>query len=106
MLQSELQKELEELSRERDAYIAFERGIVSATGSRRSEDEGLGEYDVVGDEDEWEALTRRQAELGDEEERLRKVLEEKEKELAIVVEEEHRMRAQEEEVDRQEEECA
>lgn len=116
MLQVELQKEVEELSRERDAYIQFERGILrnreevkngSSSKRRKSdtEDQGLGEYDIEGDEEEWEELLRERAELEGEEARLLKVLEEKEKQLAEVKEDEKRAKEEEKEVERQETEC-
>ena len=122
MLQTGLQKELEELSRERDAYINFERGILrnqedlknrkSGEGSKRrrksnsqgegEEEKGLGEFDLEGDEVEWEELTRRRGELQSEEEKLIRILEEKEKELAAAKEEEKRVKEEEKEVERQE----
>ncbi|ORY23210.1 autophagy protein Apg6-domain-containing protein [Naematelia encephala] len=109
MLQSELQTQLEELKRERDAYISFEQNIVRnretlRKGRQKEEDEGLGEYDIEGTEEEWDELIRRKAELAEEEDRLRATLREKEKELAQVREEEERVRLEEEEMDRQEEE--
>lgn len=120
MLQTGLQKELEELSRERDAYINFERGILrnqedlkkrkSGEGIKRrrkstsqvGEEEGLAEFDLEGDQVEWEELTRRRGELETEEERLIRILEEKEKELATAKEEEKRVKEEEKEVERQE----
>jgi beclin 1 len=61
LLQSELQKELEELSRERDAYIAFERGVLRDRENLRAdrnkaEDGSLGEYDIEG---RWISKRRR-----------------------------------------------
>jgi hypothetical protein len=124
LLQTGLQKELEELSRERDAYINFERGILrnqeqmkkglKVEGSRKrrkstssnlsgkGEEQGLGEFDLEGDEEEWEELTRRRRELESEEERLIRILEGKEKELATAKEEEKRANEEEKEVERQE----
>ena len=118
MLQTGLQKELEELSRERDAYINFERGISrnqedlksrkgANVGSKRrkssdNRSEGLGEFDLEGDEEEWDDLTRRRGELESEEERLIRMLEGKEKELAAAKEEEKRAKEEEKEVERQE----
>ncbi len=110
LLQSGLQKQLEELSRERDAYIAFERDILrnreDLTGGRKKssgkEEEGLGESDIEGTQDEWESFVRRKKELESEEERLRKVLEEKERELDGVRAEEERVKREEEEVEREE----
>lgn len=102
MLQVELQKELEELSRERDAYIHFEKGIM-----RNREDikgkrtvEGLGEHDLEGDEEEWQDLTKRVKELEGEEVRLRKVLAERERELDKRRKEEQEIAEEEREVDR------
>lgn len=104
MLQAELQKELEELSRERDAYIHFEKGILrnreDVKGKRRQSVEGLGEHDLEGDEDEWQDLTKRVSELEDEEAKLRKVLAEKERELEQRRKEEDEMAEEEREVDR------
>jgi len=104
MLQAELQKELEELSRERDAYIHFEKGILrnreDIKGKRRQSVEGLGEHDLEGDEDEWQDLTKRVSELEDEEAKLRKVLAEKERELEQRRKEEDEMAQEEREVDR------
>ena len=116
-LQSELQKQLEELSRERDAYIAFERGIIRNREERRSgrrksrdirgedeEDTELGEHDIEGTEEEWYELVRRKKDLEKEEVELRKLLEEKERELEGVRREEERVKAEEAEMDRQEQE--
>lgn len=104
MLQVELQKELEELSRERDAYIHFEKGILrnreDIKGKRRHFTEGLGEHDIEGDEDEWQDLTKRVTELEDEEVKLRKELAEREKELEERRKEEREMAEEEREVDR------
>ena len=104
MLQVELQKELEELSRERDAYINFEKGILrnreDMKGKRRQSTEGLGEYDLEGDEDEWQDLTKRVTELDEEEAKLRKVLAEKEQELEDRRKKEQQMDDKEREVDR------
>jgi beclin 1 len=104
MLQAELQKELEEISRERDAYIHFEKGILrnreDIKGKRRQSVEGLGEHDLEGDEDEWQDLTKRVTELEDEEVKLRKVLAERERELEQRRKEEQEMADEEREVDR------
>jgi beclin 1 len=104
MLQAELQKELEEISRERDAYIHFEKGILrnreDIKGKRRQSVEGLGEHDLEGDEDEWQELTKRVSELEDEEVKLRKVLAERERELEQRRKEEQDMAEEEREVDR------
>jgi beclin 1 len=104
MLQAELQKELEELSRERDAYINFEKGILrnreDVKGKRRESVEGLGEHDIEGDEDEWQDLTKRVTELEDEEVKLRKVLAERERELEQRRKEEQEMAEEAKEVDR------
>jgi beclin 1 len=104
MLQAELQKELEEISRERDAYIHFEKGILrnreDIKGKRRQSVEGLGEHDLEGDEDEWQDLTKRVTELEDEEVKLRKVLAERERELEQRRKEEQEIADEEREVDR------
>jgi len=104
MLQAELQKELEEISRERDAYIHFEKGILrnreDIKGKRRQSVEGLGEHDIEGDEDEWQELTQRVTELEGEEVKLRKVLAERERELEQRRKEEQEMAEEEREVDR------
>jgi len=99
LLQSELQKQLEELSRERDAYLDFEKGILRnrdnlAKGRKKEvgDGDGLGEDDIEGTKDEWEALMRRKKESQEEEGRLRKVLEEREKELELVRAEEERVK--------------
>ena len=108
MIQVELQKELEELSRERDAYIHFEKGILrnreDIKGKRRKSVEGLAEHDLEGDEDEWQDLTKRVAELEEEEVKLRKVLAEKERELGERRKEEEEIAEEEREVDRLEKE--
>ncbi|RSH92846.1 autophagy protein 6 [Saitozyma podzolica] len=108
LLQSELQKELEELSRERDAYIAFERGILRNRENLRAdrnkaEDGSLGEYDIEGTEDEWAALIRRKKDLEAEETALRKRLEEREKEVAAVKVGDERARKEEEDISEAEE---
>jgi beclin 1 len=104
MIQAELQKELEEISRERDAYIHFEKGILrnreDIKGKRRQSVEGLGEHDLEGDEDEWQDLTKRVTELEDEEVKLRKVLAERERELEQRRKEEQEIADEEREVDR------
>ncbi|WVW82365.1 hypothetical protein I302_104372 [Kwoniella bestiolae CBS 10118] len=118
LLTTEFQHLAEELTRERDAYIGFEKDVQrnrerltsgssrrSQSRSRRTDDgepEGLGENDVEGTEDEWAELNRRKRELEDEEEKLRLVLEERERELEVVEEEERRVRRDEEEVEREE----
>ncbi|WWC58672.1 uncharacterized protein I303_101216 [Kwoniella dejecticola CBS 10117] len=115
LLTTEFQKMAEELTRERDAYINFEKEIQrhrekqssgrSKSRSRikeREEGEGLGEYDLEGDEDEWQELIKRKKELEEEEDRLRSVLEEREKELEKVQKEEERVKRDEEEVEREE----
>lgn len=116
MLQVELQKELEELSRERDAYINFERGILrnreeiksGSKAKRRKSVEndeagmGLGEYDLEGDEDEWRDLSAERDKLEAEEARLMRILEEKERQLDAVREEEQHVKEEEKEVERQE----
>lgn len=116
-MQLELQKELEELSRERDAYIEFQRGIVrnreglgkkgrrkSTPGSAGRDESGLEGYDVEGTDDEWDELQRRKKELIKEEDKLRKMLAEKEKELDAAKREEARVKQEEEQMDKDEEE--
>ncbi|KAK4688335.1 beclin, partial [Tremellales sp. Uapishka_1] len=103
LLQSQLQSQLDELAREREAYIAFEQGILKNRDGRKKKSEGgLGEHDIVGTEEEWEYLTKRKEGLRSEEEELRKILEEKENELKGVREEEDRVRKEEEEMNREE----
>ena len=114
LLQSELQKQLEELGRERDAYIAFERGITRNRDLLRKgrrpkdpdveDDSDLGEYDIEGTDAEWEQLIRRKKELAKEEEGLIKELEQYEKELEEVKREEEQVKEQEAELERQENE--
>jgi beclin 1 len=94
LLQSELQKELEELSRERDAYIAFERGVLRDRENLRAD---------RNKEDEWAALIRRKKDLEAEETALRKRLEEREKEVAAVKVEDERARKEEEDISEAEE---
>ena len=112
LLQSELQRQLEELTRERDAYLKFERGILrnrekSKTSRARLKDqtdpdEGLDEYGIQGTEEEWQALHRQKKQLEDEETMLRKELEEKEKRLADVRKDAERTKLEEEEVEKEE----
>ena len=111
LLQAELQRQLEELTRERDAYLAFEKGILknkeSLKSSRRhtpQDGEGLGAYDIEGTEEDWQALHRRKRELENEEEQLKKLLAEKEKQLAKVRKEEERVKLEEEDIVKEEEE--
>ena len=111
LLQAELQRELEELTRERDAYLAFEKGIQKnreALKSRRrskpDSEAGLGENDLEGTEEEWQALHRRKRELEGEEEALKRTLMEKEKDLAKIRKEEERVKLDEEDVGKQEDE--
>lgn len=93
LFQAELQRELEELTRERDAYIAFERGLRKKQG----EEEGL-----VGNRDEWDALVARRTELEDEERSLRATLAKEEEELAKAKEEEEAVKAEEAAIERDE----
>lgn len=92
LFQKELQRELEDLTRERDAYINFERTI-----RKRAEGEG-----IIGEEEEWDALLKRKEELAAEEAELRRQLRDKEDELAAVREEERRVKQEEEAIDREE----
>ncbi|WWD09468.1 hypothetical protein V865_007592 [Kwoniella europaea PYCC6329] len=120
LLTTEFQKLAEELTRERDAYIRFEKDVQmnrerlthSSSSSKnkskikdkdKGEDpEGLGENDIEGTEDEWQELNKRKKELESEEEELRLILEEKERELKEVELEEERVKRDEEEVEREE----
>lgn len=121
LLQAELQKELEELSRERDAYIEFQRGIIRnretlgkhrpeglgsvvRQGKAGTEENGLEAYDIEGTEEEWEALIKRKKDLDKEEVRLKKALEEKEGELDVAREEAERVKREEAEMGKAEEE--
>lgn len=103
LFQAELQREIEELTRERDAYIAFERGLRKRTasgataGGEDREDEAL-----VGTSDEWDALVARRAELEEEEKTLRASLKAREAELDRAKEEEAQVKADEEAVERDE----
>jgi beclin 1 len=103
LLQSELQRELEELSRERDAYIEFQKGIVrnkESLGKRemvKDEADGLSEYGMEGTEEEWDELVRRKNELSKEEDKLKKILAETERELEKAHEEEKRVDKEERE---------
>ncbi|GMK56442.1 hypothetical protein CspeluHIS016_0302820 [Cutaneotrichosporon spelunceum] len=89
LFQAELQRELEELTRERDAYIAFERGLRKQDG-------------LIGSTDEWDALTARRAALEEEEETLRATLRLEEDKLAKARVEEARVKADEEAVEAEE----
>ncbi|WVO12925.1 hypothetical protein L204_100533 [Cryptococcus depauperatus] len=113
LLTFEFQKKAEELGRERDAYIGFEQGILrnrermkskSKRAQRDYSDEGLGEDDIEGSPEEWEFLLKRKEELKIEEAKLKTVLEEKEKELDQARQEEMRVKADEEQVEREENE--
>lgn len=101
LFQAELQRELEELTRERDAYINFERGL-----RKRADVDSLGDDStgLVGTSDEWDALLARKQELEDEEHALRLSLQERETELAAVKEDEERVRVEEAAVEREESE--
>jgi beclin 1 len=89
LFQAELQRELEELTRERDAYISFERGLRKQDG-------------LVGGKDEWDALTARRGTLEEEEKALRTSLRLEEDKLQKAKDEEARVRADEEAVERDE----
>ncbi|WWD17831.1 hypothetical protein CI109_102274 [Kwoniella shandongensis] len=114
LLTNEFQKKAEELGRERDAYIAFEQGIQrnrekirsrrSSVTNRGDKRDGLGEDDIEGTDAEWEELMKKRKELEEEEEKLKWVLEERERELDEVKKEEERVKAEEEEVEREENE--
>lgn len=111
MLQIELQKELQLLTREREAYISFEKGILRnqeelAVGRIRTRDRGdaLDQDDTARTLDGWWELSQRKMELVSEEDRLRKVLAEKEKELDAVRKEEERVKLEEEQVEQEEKE--
>lgn len=101
LFQAQLQRELEELTRERDAYIAFERNLrlraeERGGGGGEEDDEG------VGGSEEWDALVAHRAELEEEEKRLTATLGEREAELAGVQEEEKRVKVDEAAVERDE----
>lgn len=72
---------------------------------KKGEEDELGEEDIEGTQDEFVELTRRKNELESEEESLRRVLAEKEKELDGVRAEEERVKREEDDVEREEEEC-
>lgn len=101
LFQAQLQRELEELTRERDSYIAFERGLRkrSSAVEESESDEAL-----VGGANEWDALLTRRDELEEEEKKLRDMLREREAELDEVKEDEERVEAEEAAVSREEEE--
>lgn len=101
LFQAELQRELEELTRERDAYINFERGLRKRADADSLGDDSTG---LVGTSDEWDALLARKQELEDEEHALRLSLQERETELAAVKEDEERVRVEEAAVEREESE--
>jgi beclin 1 len=128
LLQAELQTELDELQRERDAYIAFEQGILRnrelVQGSKSKGDrdtgrgkskgkvpdkedvkDGLGEFDMEGTQEEWDHLIRRKKELAEEEEQLVAELRKRESELGAMREEEEAVKREEERVDNEEQEC-
>lgn len=65
---------------------------------------GLGEYDIEGTPDEWEALLKKKKELEVEEVKLIHVLRAKEKELEGVKVEEENVKREEKQVEREEEE--
>ena len=102
LLQSELQKELDELIRERDAYLEFEKEVLK--GHHEIKEGELDGYGVEGDEDEWDGLQRKKQELEKEEEKLRRVLREKEGELDRVKKDAQLVKTEEEQLDREEEE--
>jgi beclin 1 len=101
LFQAHLQRELEELTRERDAYIAFERGLRKRGNAmeENTDDEGL-----VGGVNEWDALLTRRDDLEEEEKKLRAMLRDREEELDAVKEDEERVKAEEAAVSRDEEE--
>lgn len=82
-------------------------GKKRPTGKKREEDhEGLGMYDVEGTEEEWDELVKRKKDLEKEEDRLKKILEEKEVELEQARRDQQRVKEAEEEQERREEESA
>jgi len=99
-----LQRELEELTRERDAYIAFEQGLRKRGNRMEEADKDSVDDPLVGGVDEWDALLTRRKELEDEEKKLRATLKEREAELVAVKEDEARVKAEEAAVTREEEE--
>ena len=104
LFQAQLQRELEELTRERDAYIAFEQGLRKRGNRMEEADKDSVDDPLVGGVDEWDALLTRRKELEDEEKKLRATLKEREAELVAVKEDEARVKAEEAAVTREEEE--
>lgn len=128
LLQGELQLELDELQKERDAYIAFEQGILrnrelvqggksksgesdrgvkgkgTAVEKEEIKDDGLGEFDIEGTQEEWDMLIRRKKELAEEEEKLIEELKRREAELEDVRATEEAVRLDEEQADKEEQE--
>ncbi|WRT64192.1 uncharacterized protein IL334_001121 [Kwoniella shivajii] len=135
LLTSEFQKLAEELTKERDAYINFEKNIqrnrdnqksngnnntsknnrkstdvnddnlkddVSRPGLGPESEEGLGEFDIEGNEDEWDELIKRKSQLEEEEIKLKLILEQKEFELNKVKLEEEQVKKDEQDIEREE----
>ncbi|WOO79460.1 Vacuolar protein sorting-associated protein 30 [Vanrija pseudolonga] len=102
LFQAQLQRELEELTRERDAYIAFERNLRLRAEERGGAGGEVDDEGGVGGSDEWDALVQHRAELEEEEKRLTATLGEREAELASVQEEEKRVKVDEAAVERDE----
>lgn len=106
VLQAELQGELDGLSKERDAYIAFEQGIQKskAAAGTKGHGDGLDEYGIEGTQQEWDALMKRKKELEKEEADLTAELKAKEKELEGVHAEQEEVKRDEALVEQEEEE--
>jgi beclin 1 len=104
IIQAELQSELDGLSKERDAYIAFEQGIARSKSDTASGEAGLEEYNIEGTPQEWGILQRRKKDLEREEAELIAELRAKEKELAAVQVEQEAVKREEEQVEQEEEE--
>jgi beclin 1 len=106
VLQAELQGELDGLSKERDAYIAFEQGIQKskAAVNTKGHGDGLDEYGIEGTQQEWDALMKRKKELEKEEADLTAELKAKEKELEDVHAEQEVVKRDEALVEQEEEE--
>lgn len=105
LFQAQLQRELEGLTQERDAYIAFERGLRKR-GSARAvgdpDDPSADDTALVGTQDEWDALIARKRELEEEERQLRETLEESEAELQRVKDDDALAKAEEAAVEQDE----
>lgn len=100
LFQAALQRQLESLTQERDAYIAYERGLRKR--GTKVDEPTADDSALVGTSDEWDALISRKRELEDEERALRQTLKTKEDELARVRDDEARVKAEEAAVEQDE----